>query len=152
MVVVLRAGMHHDGRVNTASQNLAHHLGLLQQKLEHATDYELALTYFLEEFAGDARFIEQCQPEEALHLKATLTHVAGQALGKPAALEQFHGFHLPQFGFTHGSAAVAGRVLLFFYFDAVNTGIMALIPGVRGGMEVARFRLTGGLAGNPKHN
>jgi hypothetical protein len=29
---------------------------------------------------------------------------------------------------------------------------MALIPGVKGGTEVARFRVTGDLAGNPKHN
>ena len=29
---------------------------------------------------------------------------------------------------------------------------MALIPGVKGGTEVARFRVTGDLAVNPKHN
>jgi hypothetical protein len=138
--------------VNTASQNLAHHLGLLQQKLQHATDYEQALYYFLEEFAGDAKFIEQCDPEEALHLKAALGHVAGKALGTPAELQQSHVFRLQQFGFTHGNAAVAGRVLLFFYFDAVDTGLMALIPGVKGETDVSRFRLTGNLAGNPKHN
>jgi hypothetical protein len=47
---------------------------------------------------------------------------------------------------------VSGRVVLFFYFEAVDTGLMALIPGTKGGTEIARFRLTGGLAGNPKHN
>ncbi|PYJ07007.1 MAG: hypothetical protein DME25_04875 [Verrucomicrobia bacterium] len=138
--------------MNTASQNLAHHLGVLREKLLHATDYEQALYYFLEEFAGDAKFIQQCQPEEALHLLATLTHVAGEALGQKATLEQSRVLRLAEFGFTHGNAAVAGRVVLFFYFEALNTGIMALIPGARGGTEVARFRLTGGLAGNPKHN
>jgi hypothetical protein len=138
--------------LNTASQDLPRHLDLLRQKLQHANDYELALAYFLEEFAGDAGFIEQCEPDQALHLMAVLGHVAAKALGKPATLEQPRAFCLPQTGFYHGNAAVAGRVLLFFYFETVDTGLMALIPGVTGGTEVARFRVTGGLAGNPKHN
>ena len=138
--------------MNQASQDLARHLGVLQQKLQHATDYELALAYFLEEFAGDARFIQQCEPDEVLHLKAVLGHVVTKALGKAASLEQPRAFSLPQTGFYHGNAAVAGRVVLFFYFESVDTGLMALIPGVTGGTEVARFRVTGDLAANPKHN
>ncbi len=138
--------------MNTASQDLQRHVGVLQQKLQEGADYEQALYYFLEEFAGDAKFVQQCEPDEALHLMAALGHVAANALGQRAMLEQPRAFRLPQFGFFHGNAAVAGRVVLFFYFEAIDTGLMALIPGVKGGTEVARFRLTGGLAGNPKHN
>jgi hypothetical protein len=138
--------------VNTASQDLAHHLDLLQQKLQHPTDHELALSYFLEEFAGDAKFVHQCEPDPVLHLMAVLGHVAARALGKPASLEQSRAFCLPQTGFYHGNAAVAGRVLLFFYFEALDTGLVALIPGVKGGTEVARFRVTGDLTTNPRHN
>jgi hypothetical protein len=138
--------------VNTASQDLPRHLDLLQQKPQHATDYELALAYFLEEFASDAEFIRQCVPDEALHLKAVLGHVAAKALGTPATLEQPRAFCLPQTGFYHCNALVAGRVLLFFYFESLDTGLMALIPGVQGGTEVARFRVTGNLAANPRHD
>src|ERR1035437_1757810 len=46
-----------DCPVNTASQYPPSPLGLLQQKLQRATDYELALAYFLEEFAGDVQFM-----------------------------------------------------------------------------------------------
>jgi hypothetical protein len=138
--------------VNTASENLAHHLGVLQQKLEQGKDYEQALYYFLEEFAGDAKFVQRCEPEEALHIMGALSHVAANALGKSAELEQSRAFRLAEFRFVHGNAAVSGRVVLFFYFEAVDTGLMALIPGTKGGTEIARFRLTGGLAGNPKHN
>jgi hypothetical protein len=138
--------------VNTASQDLPHHLDVLRQKLQHATDYELALSYFLEEFAGDAPFVLQSEAVEAPHLLAVLAHVAAAALGKPAPLENIRVLRLHEFKFYHGNALVAGRVLLFFYFEGADTGLMALIPGVRGGTEVARFRLTGGLAGNPKHN
>jgi len=137
--------------MNTASQDLRHHLGVLQAKLQHATDYEQALYYFLEEFAGDVGFMSQSCVEEAPHLLAVLTHVAARALGNPAQLEGVRVMRLAEFGFTHGNAAVAGRVVLFFYFEKEDTGLMALVPGVKGATEIARFRLPGGL-GNPKHN
>jgi hypothetical protein len=152
VLLVLFGFARHDGRVNMASENLAHHLEVLQQKLEQGKGYEQALYYFLDEFAGDARFVQQCEQEEALHLLAALGHVATTALGKGASIEQSRVFRLPQFRFIHGNAAVSGRIVLFFYFEEVDTGLMALIPGTKGGTEIARFRLTGGLAGNPKHN
>jgi len=151
LLVVFHFARHHV-RVNMASENLEHHLGVLQEKLEQGKDYEQALYYFLEEFAGDARFVQQCEPEEALHVMAALSHVAMTALGKAASIDQSRAFRLPQFRFIHGNAAVSGRIVLFFYFEAVDTGLMALIPSTNGGTEIARFRLTGGLAGNPKHN
>jgi len=138
--------------VNTASQDLPQHLGVLQERLQHTTDYDQALYYFLEEFAGDAAFIQQCEPEESLNLVAALTHVVGKTLGKSATLQNSRVFRLAQFRFSHGNAAVEDRVVLFFYFDAIDTGLMALIPGTRGQAEVARFRLSGHLAANPKHN
>jgi hypothetical protein len=138
--------------MNTASENPEHHLGVLKEKLQHGTDYEQALYYFLDEFAGDAKFMQQCEPEEAFHLQAVVGKVSGQALGKSVEVQQPRIFRHPQFGFYHGNAAVAGRVALFFYFDSIDTGLMALIPGVKGGTEIARFRLTGGLAADPKHN
>ena len=138
--------------MNTASQDLPHHLGVLSQKLQHPTDYELALNYFLEEFAGDSKFVLGSEPEEGLHLQAVLTKAAGQALGTPVAkLDLFKAFRLPEHGFNHGNGAVAGRVLLFFYFEKLQTGLMALIRGVRGAAEVARFQVPGGLK-NPKNN
>ena len=94
----------------------------------------------------------ECEPEEALNLVGVLTKVAGKSLGQPVALEHQRIMRLSQFKFTHGNAAVAGRVLLFFYFEELDTGLMALIPGVQGGTEVARFRLSGLAAGNPKQN
>ena len=138
--------------MNTASEDLPHHLGVLQGKLQHPTDYEQALYYFLDEFAGDAAFMQQSEAEEAPHLVAVLEHVAGKAMGNPASLEGVRVLRLGQLGFTHGNASVAERVVLFFFFENANTGLMALIPGVRGGTEIARFRLPAGLTSNPKRN
>ena len=138
--------------MNTASQNLPHHVGLLRDKLQHPTDYEKALSYFLEEFAGDEKFMQQSEPEEAPHLLGVLNHVVGQALGKPVELGPARVLRLPKFGFIHGSTFFESYIILFLYFEELDTGLMAIIPGPRGGTEVGRFRLIGALAGNPKHN
>jgi hypothetical protein len=137
--------------MNTASQNLPRHLGVLRERMLHPTDYELALHYFLEEFAGDAGFLNASEPDDAPHLLAVLAHVAAKALGRKVAFDDAKLFLLREHKFYHGNAAVAGRVLLFFYFEEGDTGVAALIPGVHGAMEVARFRLTGGLP-DPRKN
>ncbi len=137
--------------MNTASQNLPHHLGVLRERMLHPTDYETAIHYFLEEFAGDEKFVGQSEPDDALHLLAVLAKVAGQALGRNVTLEQAKVFLVRDHGFFHGNAAVAGRVALFIYFQAAETGVMAIIPGPRGAMEVARFRLPSGLT-DPRKN
>jgi len=127
-------------------------LEVLGNTLHHPTDYELALNYFLEEFAGDTGFMGQSEADEGFHLQGVLAKAAAQALGKPhARIEQFKAFRPQKHSFNHGNAAAEGHVLLFFYFENVDTGLLALFPGVRGAAEVARFRLPGGLK-NPKHN
>ena len=137
--------------MNMASQNLPQHLGVLRERMLHPTDYELALNYFLEEFAGDVGFLNASEPDDAPHLLAVLAHVVSKALGRQASVDTPKVFLLGEHRFYHGNAAVAGRVLLFFYFEDADTGIAALIPGPRGAMEVARFRLTAGLA-DPRKN
>jgi len=137
--------------MNAASQDLPHHLGVLREQMLHPADYDLALNYFLEEFAGDVKFLNASEPDDAPHLLAVLAHVASKALGRPAALDAAKLFLLREHRFYHGNAAAAGRVVLFFYFQEADTGLAALIPGTRGAVEVARFRLTAGLA-DPREN
>jgi hypothetical protein len=137
--------------MNAASQNLPHHLGELRERMLHPTDYELALNYFLEEFAGDSKFLEASEPDDAPHLVAVLAQVVAKALGQRVTIDTPKVFLLREHQFYHGNAAVAGRVLLFFYFKQADTGLAALIPGTRGAMEVARFRLPAGLT-DPRTN
>jgi hypothetical protein len=137
--------------MNTASQNLPHYLGVLRERMLHPADYELALNYFLEEFAGDVKFLNDSEPDAAPHLLAVLAHVAGKALGRKVTFDEAKLFLLREHGFYHGNAAVTGRVVLFFYFQEADTGIAALIPGTTGAMDVARFRLAGGLP-DPRKN
>ena len=52
---------------------------------------------------------------------------------------------------SQDNAQPDGRVVLFFYFEDADTGLLMLILGIRGQMEVARFHLKGGLP-DPRWN
>ena len=136
--------------MNSASKDFPHHLGQLRERMLHPTDYEKAVSYFLEEFAGDAEFVRASDPDEALHLVAVLSHISSRALGKKVEVENALVSHLREHQFLHGNGQADGRVVLFFYFREQDTGIAVIIPGVRGQMEVARFRLNG--VADPRSN
>lgn len=53
--------------MNTATENFPHHLAVLRTRMLHPTDYETAVHYFLEEFAGDGKFMDQSEPDDAPH-------------------------------------------------------------------------------------
>jgi hypothetical protein len=117
----------------------------------HPTDYEKAVHYFLEEFAGDQAFVRASDVDSMPHLVAVLGRVASQAIGRTVELEGALVSHLRAHQFVHGNARADGRIVLFFYFQEADTGMMMLIPGIRGAGEVARFHLTAGLT-DPQKN
>lgn len=137
--------------MNSASKNFPHHLAVLRERMLHPTDYELAVHYFLEEFAGDAGFIRASDPEQMPQLLAVLRRVVSQAIGGSVELQDALISHLREHRFVHGNARADGRVLLFFYFQEEDKGVMMIIPGVHGEGDVARFHLTGGLS-EPQKN
>src|SRR5208283_3802469 len=137
--------------MNSASQDFPHHLAELRERMLHPTDYEKAVHYFLEEFAGDQAFVSASDVDAIPHLVAVLGHVASKAIGRPVELEGALVSNLRPHRFVHGNAQVDGRIVLFFYFQEADTGMMMLIPGVRAEGDVARFHLSGGLT-DPQKN
>jgi len=137
--------------MNAASQDLHYHLGVLRERMLHPTDYELAVHYFLEEFAEDRQFVRASDCEDAPHLVTVLATVVSKAMGRRVELAGAFVSCLREHRFFHGNARVDDWIVLFFYFQETNTGIVMLVPGERARMEVARFRLPGGLA-DPRCN
>ena len=137
--------------MNSASQNFPYHLGVLRERMLHPTDYELAVNYFLEEFAGDGEFVRASDKEQMPHLVAVLGHVVSKSLGSPVKLEGALVSYLREHRFVHGNAQADGRIVLFFYFEEVDTGLAMIIPGIRGQGDMARFHVTGGLT-DPQKN
>ena len=137
--------------MNSASQNFPLHLGVLRERMLHPTAYEKAVSYFLDEFAGDGAFVRSSDPEQMPHLVSVLGTVVSKALGDGVKLENPLVSYLRQHRFVHGNARAGGHIVIFFYFEEADTGIVMILPGLRGDAEIARFKLTGGLI-NPLHN
>jgi len=137
--------------MNSASQDFPHHLAQLRERMLHPTDFEKAVHYFLEEFAGDQAFVKASDVDSMPHLVAVLGRVASKAIGRRVELEGALVSNLRAHKFVHGNAQADGRIVLFFYFQDGDTGMMMLIPGVRAEGDVARFHLTGGLT-DPQQN
>src|SRR3989442_15284660 len=102
--------------MNSASQNFAHHLAVLRERMLHPTDYELAVHYFLEEFAGDAAFVTASNPEQMPQLVAVLRDVLSQMIGDPGEFEGALGSPFRAQRVFHGNATGKGPSLFFFYF------------------------------------
>ena len=137
--------------MNSASQDFPHHLAVLRERMLHPTDYERAVHYFLEEFAGDAAFVTASTPEQMPQLVAVLRHVLSEMVGDGVNLEGALVSHLREHRFIHGNARTNGRIVLFFYFEDEDKGMLMLIPGVRNEGEVARFQMRGRLQ-HPQRN
>ncbi len=127
--------------MNNASKDLTHHLAVLLERLLHPTDYEKALHYFLEEFAGDAGFVMGGDVVQTPMLYAVIRHVIKGAAGQPHPFQPAKVFRMHGHGFHHGSGVVEDRAVLFFHFESVNKGLAAIIPGYSGPVDVARFSL-----------
>jgi hypothetical protein len=137
--------------MNSASQDFPKHLAELRERMLHRTDYEKAVHYFLEEFAGDPEFVTASDVDTMPHLITVLGHVASKDIGRKVEVEGALVSNLRAHKFLHGNGQVDGRIALFFYFQEIDTGMMMLIPGVHGAGDVARFHLAEGLT-DPKQN
>src|SRR5262245_22063003 len=137
--------------MNAASQNFQLHLGVLRDRTLHAADFGLAVNYFLDEFACDTEFIRASDREDAPHLVAVLNLGVSKSLGRLVELEDVVVSYLREHRFFHGHAKADGHVVVYFYFQDADMGIAMLMPGVRGEMDIARFRLIGGLP-DPRMN
>src|SRR6185436_3925386 len=103
--------------MNSASQDFPLHLGVLRERMLHPTSYETAVSYFLEEFAGDTAFIRASDPEKMPHLVSVLGKVVSKGIGKPVELEGALISYLRAHRFVHGNARADGHIVIFFFFE-----------------------------------
>jgi hypothetical protein len=137
--------------MNSASQDFPRHLAELRERMLHPTDYEKAVYYFLEEFAGDQAFVRASDPEQKPQFVAVLRQVVSKALGRSVEFNEVLVSYLRAHRFVHGNTQADGRIVLFFYFEQADTGMVMIIPGIRGQGDMALFHLTGGLP-DPQQN
>ncbi len=136
--------------MSSASPTLEQHLAILRERMQHPTAYDRALDYFLNVFAEDTKVSGLGERDESLGLRHLLTEATCGVLGKRTQLTALVMLHVREHGFYHGCAAANGRLMMFFYCKSLDTGIMGLVPGLKGPTEAVRFRLS--RSPNPQVN
>ena len=134
------------GSVTTLTQHMAE----LRSRMQHPTDYEKALDYFMSTIANAFDMHQLGDPTESPALRAVLSTALQQVFGTPHRLRALAVLHAAQHGLYHGCGSASGRVIAFFYCQRLNIGIFGAIPGLKGTMEVVRFRLQQSL--HPERN
>lgn len=117
--------------MNSAWQDFSHHRWVLRERMLHPSDFEKAVYYFLEEFAGDKKFIQSSDRAQMPHLVAVLKKLVSNAVGREVTVEGALVSYLREHRFVHGNARADGRIVLFFYSEEGDTGMVILIPQKR---------------------
>lgn len=127
--------------MSAAATTLAQHMAELRSRMQHPTDYEKALDYFMSTIANAFDMHQLGEPTESPALRAVLSTALQQVFGTPHRLYSLAVLHAAEHGLYHGCATASGRALAFFYCQRFNIGIVGVIPGLKGTIEVVRFRL-----------
>ncbi|MDH7503092.1 MAG: hypothetical protein QHJ82_10355 [Verrucomicrobiota bacterium] len=127
--------------MNTASENLPHHLTVLRERMMLPDSYELAAAYFLEEFVADKGLLDESEPAPESFLNEALKQVVATMLDRPAELDEVMVLSLSEYKFFYGAASFEDRAMLFFYFEEEGMGVFTVMPGSKGGVDVGRFEL-----------
>ena len=117
-----------------SSSKSSTHFGI--RTLQSPTDYELALSYFLDELGGDVGFHSEGTPDEAPHLRVSIDAVVSKATGVPMVSEQFICSFLHGHDLVHRTTARKNSVTLRHSKLGIRT--LKRLPGI--------------VAGNPGYN
>jgi hypothetical protein len=127
--------------MSVSALSLAQHMAELRARMQHPTDYEKALDYFMSTIANAFEMHQLGEPTESPALRAVLSTALQQVFGKPHPLQALAVLHAAEHGLYHGCARTSGRAIAFFYCRRLNIGIVGAVPGLKGTIEVVRFRL-----------
>jgi hypothetical protein len=104
-------------------------LATLKSRLVGDKSFSGVWDYFLTNFAENPAFMAEGARTEISFLQGLLQVVAGQLFPGGAELDNLLTIRLGEHGFVHGGCTVNGRLLNFFYFEDIQTGMLAVVMG-----------------------
>jgi hypothetical protein len=112
----------------------------LKQKLIHDKDLIPVWTFFLDHFGDDPDFIALGDAITHPFLESVLAQVGMQMFPQDALVSMSKLVRLADQQFIHGSANVAGRLGVVFYFEDVQVGMVVVSdPSAFDNAKMARF-------------
>lgn len=116
-------------------------LPALKVKLVTAKNFLDVFNYFFDHFGENEDFMGLGEPKPHPLLEEVLVHTARQVIQSPVIIVRNAFFiHLPEQHFIHGACLFNAHLANFFYFEDIDTGMLALAPSPLGKeTQIARF-------------
>lgn len=104
-------------------------LPTLKLKLVTATEFSDVLNYFFDHFGENEEFMGLGKADRHPLLEEVLAHSARAVLQTSLiVMKNVFIIHVPGYHFVHGAFQVNGNLANFFYFEDIDTGMMAMTP------------------------
>ena len=116
---------------------------LAELKQHMLNDAELTTVWscFMDRFATDPEFIARGEPVRNEQLEMVLARISGQLYPQESLAIRCAFTHIPEEHFYHGSIAVSGRPGAIFFFEDIETGMLAVCDQIgTGEMKYGRFK------------
>lgn len=101
-------------------------LAALKTTLKESPKFMDAWTQFHDEVASDPRFIEDAQPIENERMEGVLSTVLAKVVGQNNKISDASFFYMPEHGFWHGPCNFGTKMVIFFYFEDIDMGLMGI--------------------------
>lgn len=126
-----------------------HLLETLKEKLVNSDDFSVVMHYFFDHFAENRAFMQLGRTQHSGLVETLATTAASSVLGERAVLRQFRLIYLPKQKFYHGPCFVNGHIATLFFFEEIQTGMMAIAMATDIG-EMRYIRITAMSVQTPK--
>lgn len=116
-------------------------LSTLKMKMVQANDFGKVMDYFFDHFGENDQFMRLGEPTRHELLEQVLAATAKQTL-RTSKVQITNGFfiHLPEQQFLHGACQLNGRLSNFFYFEDIDSGMVAIVTEpTKSETQIARF-------------
>lgn len=108
---------------------LPQRLRLLRERLVSAKDFRDPWNYFHDKLVVDRNFMRAGAPEPNPDLEKVLAAAAQAYFQKQVPVAHFAALYLAEHSFWHGTASFERRQGIFFYFNDIDAGLVAIDSG-----------------------
>ena len=112
----------------------------LRQSVKSASDLEEPWNLFHDELAMSAEFMTMGAPKASGVLLDVIAKAASNVLGEPGTAVRVASIHLKKQRMWHGCCSLAGRPIVWFYFEDLEIGLAGILSSLTGGkVDLIRF-------------
>jgi hypothetical protein len=114
--------------------NNLHLLETLKEKLISGADFAEIMNYFFDHFAENHEFMKLGRVQHSNLVETITAQAAASALGKDTVvIREMRIVRLPRQKFCHGPCFIDGHIATLFFFEDIQTGMLAIALSAKGG-------------------